>query len=70
MTIIPEEEEGRKKKGKKFELILAVSIFNFIVKMPPCSLNAMPVGPGNQFSFGDKIVDEGNAGLFGHSRSL
>ena len=30
----------------------------------------MPVGPGNQFSSGDKIVDEGTAVLFGHSHIL
>jgi hypothetical protein len=69
MTIIPEEEGGGEKKRKKMELIVAVRMFNFIVKMLPCSLNAMPVGPGNQFSFWDKIVDECTAVLFGHSRS-
>ena len=30
----------------------------------------MPVGPGNQFSSGDKIVDEGTEVLFGQNHIL
>jgi hypothetical protein len=57
MTIIPEEGEGRKKKEKKIELILAVRTFNFIVKMFPCSLNAVPVALCSQVSSEDKTED-------------